>query len=157
MQKKPKKKTAKLTRNWKNVTIRLYSDEYRLLIALCDALSTPKARVDKSFLLRTAAVEEATLLGFSPAAPRGDFAVPRRPASWRYAAPEREGESYSDQLTITVHPIELAAVENAAAWADVKLQRFFMGSLLRFGAKRQQTDPDNSKLSPLPIPEEFGE
>jgi hypothetical protein len=156
VQKNPTK-TVKPTRNWKNVTVRLYADEYALLVALCDALSTPDARVDKSFLMRTAAVEEATLLGFSPAAPHGDILVPTRPMKWKYEVPEREDESYSEQLTITVHPLELTAVEHAAEWADVKLQRFFMGSLLRFGAKCKQTDPGNPKLRPISIPPRFSE
>jgi hypothetical protein len=155
VQKKPTK-AAKQTRNWKNVTVRIYADEYQLLVALCDALSTPGSRVDKSLLMRTAAVAEATLLGFSPAVPQGDPSVPRRPRKWKYEVPEREDESYSEQLTITVHPLELTAVEHAAEWAGVKLQRFFMGSLLRFGAKRKQADPENPKLRPIQIPARFG-
>ena len=154
MQKKPTR-SARPNRNWKNVTVRLYADEYLILVAMCDALSTPKARVVKSFLMRTAAVQEATLLGFSPAAPEGDPSVPRRPATWKYAVPEREDESYEEQLTITAPPLERAAVESAAMWANVKLQRFFMGSLLRFGAKRKLADPRNPKLSSIPIPRQF--
>ena len=155
MQKKAATKTARGNRNWKNVTVRLYADEYQLLIALCDALSMPGARVDKSLLLRTAAVEEATLLGFSPASPEGGASVPNRPKAWKYAVPERDEESYAEQLTITVHPLELTAVENAAQWAHVKLQRFFLGSLLRFGAKRKQADPKDPKLRLIRIPEQF--
>ena len=154
MQKESPVKTARY-RNWKNVTVRLYADEYRILLGLCDALSAPSARVDKSFLMRTAAVQEATLLGFSPAAPLGDPSVPTRPKTWRYGVPERDDESYAEQLTITAHPLELTAVENAAQWADVKLQRFFLGSLLRFGAKRKQAEPGNPKLQPIPIPLQF--
>lgn len=152
--KKPQK-PAKRERNWKNVTVRLYADEYQLLLDLCDALSVPGARVDKSFLLLTAAVEEATLLGFSPAAPDGDPAIQKRPKEWKYDVPERTEESYAEQLTITAHPLELTAVEHAAEWAHVKLQRFFMGSLMRFGAKRKQADPENAKLRTIPFPKQF--
>ena len=147
--------TAKRDRNWKNVTVRLYADEYQLLLQLCEALSTHEARVDKSFLMRTAALTEATLLGFSPAAPSGDPSVPARPRRWKYAVAERADESYAEQLTLTAHPLELTALEHAARWAHVKLQRFFMGSLLRFAAKHQRAAPSNARLRAIPIPPHF--
>lgn len=147
--------TTKRDRNWKNVTVRLYADEHQLLLQLCEALSTPDARVDKSFLMRTAALMEATLLGFTPAAPSGDPSVPGRPRRWKYAVPERADESYAEQLTLTAHPLELTALEHAADWAHVKLQRFFMGSLLRFAARRQHADPSNPRLRAIHIPPPF--
>lgn len=151
----PATKTSRGNRTWKNITVRLYADEYLILVALREALSDPGVRVETTFLLRTAAVEEATLLGFSPAAPRGDPSVTARPKVWKYAALERDRENYSEQLTITAHPLELTALENAAEWANVKLPRFIIGSLLRFAAKRKHADPANPKLLAIPVPPQF--
>jgi len=155
-----KKKTpspggAKISRNFRQKTVRVYADEALLIEKLCDALSTPDTKVEMSTLLVTAAVEEATLLGFTPAVPTGDPAITSRPPDWKYDAPERNDESYKEQLSVTAHPLELAAVEQAAAWANVKLQRFFMGSVLRFAAKRKAADPANPKLKSIRIPPRF--
>lgn len=144
-----------MSRNFRQKTVRVYADEALLIEKLCDALSTPDSKLEMSTLLVTAAVEEATLLGFTPAVPTGDPAVTSRPPEWKYDAPERKDESYKEQLSVTAHPLELAAVEQAAAWANVKLQRFFMGSVLRFAAKRKAADPDNPKLKSIRIPPRF--
>lgn len=148
-------KTDRPARNYGNVTLRLYSDEYQVLLDLCAALSTPESKVDKSKLFLLAAVEEATLLGFSPSSSVDSTAVRPKPGKWKYAVPEREDESYAHQLTITAHPLELRSVEHAAAWANVKLQRFFVGSLYRFAAKRKHAEPNNPKLSKIHIEERF--
>lgn len=153
--KSPSPGGEKMSRNFKQKTVRVYADEALLIAKLCDALSTPDTKVEMSTLLVTAAVEEATLLGFTPAVPTGDPAVATRPPEWKYDAPERNDESYKEQLSVTAHPLELAAVEQAAAWANVKLQRFFMGSVLRFAAKRKAADPSNPKLKSIRIPPRF--
>jgi hypothetical protein len=153
--KTPSAEGAKFNRNFRQKTVRVYADEALLIERLCDALSTPDIKVERSTLLVTAAVEEATLLGFTPAVPTGDPTVTSRPPEWKYDAPERKDESYKDILSVTAHPLELAAVEQAAAWANVKLQRFFMGSVLRFAAKRKAADPSNPKLKSIKIPPRF--
>jgi hypothetical protein len=141
------------TRNAKNVTIRMHTDELQALLRACEALSSPDAKVDPSQLLSTAAVEESIRLGFAPSSAGGSSVRPR-PGTWEYAPPERE-ESYRERITITIHPLYLSPISLAVAWAGVELPRFLIGCMWRWLALRQRAEPRNRKLLSIPVPDKY--
>lgn len=145
---------ADQTRNSKNLSIRMYEDEYQALLATCEALSTPDVKVEPSLLLTTAAVEEAARLGFTPST--AGSSVRRRPGTWENSPPVRD-ESYKRRITITIHPLHFHAIRSAAEWAGAEVPRFLLGSMWRFISNRQRAERGNAKLRDIEVPVKYRE
>jgi len=143
---------AEQTRNAKNVSVRMYEDEHQAMLDTCAALSGPDMKVEPSLLLTTAAVEEASRLGFTPST--GGSGVQSEPGTWENAPPQRV-ESFQRRVTITLHPLHLQVVRRAAEWAGTEVPRFIIGSMWRFIANRQHAEPRNAKLRATRVPEKY--
>ena len=142
-------------RNAKNVSIRMYEDEHQAMLDACEALSGPEIKVEPSLLLTTAAVEEASRLGFTPSTVGAEgAAVRRKPGHWENAPPPRE-ESFKRRITITVHPLHFHVIRSAAQWAETEVPRFLIGSMWRFISNRQRAEPRNSKLRAITLPTKY--
>lgn len=151
-----RKKAPHQARNYKNETLRLYEDEHEALLVLCKALSEPGSVTEPTVVLMTAALAEATLLGFSPAEMGSAFRPSPPPPKniSRYVADVRE-DSYRKRLTITVHPLQMDALTACTAWLGAQLHRFVVGSMWRFIHKKQKAMPNNAELADIKVPARF--
>jgi uncharacterized protein (DUF1778 family) len=143
---------AAQTRNAKNVTLRLYEEEYQALVDACEALSSAETRVEPSVLLATAAMEESSRLGFTPST--GGLGTRRPPGPWENAPPPRE-ENLKRRITITIHPLHYQVIRAAAEWAEAEVPRFIIGSMWRFIANRQRAEPRDRKVGTIEVPEKY--
>lgn len=156
---KPKKKWTQ-NRFYKLVTMKLFAHEYEAITQAAaaleqsvDASGTPLGKVDVSMLVYTAGLKEAAALGFTPDERQPTVSRPPR-GEWPNR-PERPEESTKEVLNVTIHPLHLRVVQEAARWADASVPVFLLGATLRFIANRKRLEPNNRALQRIKLPPQY--
>lgn len=141
-----------MLRNSKQVGIRVFKEEKKLITEACKALSTKTYEVSPAQLVYTAGIDEAGSLGFTLARPSGAAKKSRR--GWTNE-PQRGDGNKPECLSITIHPLHLAPIACAAEWAEVSVPTFLFGATLAFLARRKQVEPENRRLQGLKLPPQY--
>lgn len=143
-----------LHRNYKGISVRLRLIEARAIREAAAALSTPDVKVDASQLVYTAAMAEAAKLGFLPDSfdERTEVGRTKR---WRWEPERSDEESLTERMTVTVHPLFLRTIQQAAQAVDVPIHLFLVGSALRFIRMRQLHERKNPRLAAVELPEKY--
>lgn len=141
-------------RNYKGISVRLRLIEARAIREAAAALSTPDVKVDASQLIYTAAMAEAAKLGFLPDSYEERTQV-GRPKRWRWTPERGEEESLTERMTVTVHPLFLRTIQQAAEAVDVPIHLFLVGSALHFIRMRQLRERKNPRLAAVELPEKY--
>ncbi|TQF13439.1 hypothetical protein FJV41_23915 [Myxococcus llanfairpwllgwyngyllgogerychwyrndrobwllllantysiliogogogochensis] len=155
-------------RNYKSVSMRIRTVELEVMKAAAEALSAEASgpsdemvKVDVSQLVYTAAMEQARELGFTATAFKADRTI-KASKVWPYV-PERskDGGSLHGQTTISIHPLYLRTIQQAAQSVltkdgePVPLVLFLVGSTMWFIACRQRIDKRNRALQAIKLPSDF--
>lgn len=153
------KKPPRGARNYKGIALRMRQWEDDAIRAACEAIATPDMKIEMSQLFYTAALDEAQRLGFSPT--QFDERTIRRKTVWPYVPERPEGTRLEERTTVSIHPLHLRTIEQAASsivddnGEDVPLPLFLIGSCLRFIGARQKKEPSNRALQAVKLPAKF--
>ncbi len=116
--------------------------------AIRDAASALDLQVSQ--LVENAAVAAAHRLGFFDGYDR----VAKKRVVWN-DIPVREESGASMRLTISMNPLNLAIVREAAEFVDTTVPMFCVGSTLRYIANKRRLERANRKLFSIKVPAPF--
>jgi hypothetical protein len=139
-------------RNTPLISVRMLKIEDEAIRDACAAWKTV-LKISPSQLMVVAAAGEAQAMGFRPETYE-DGQRPKLSIKWGWE-PDRGEESLQTRFTLSVSPIYLRSIEQAARAVGTQLQDFFVGAALKFIRTRQQFEPTNRALQKIVLPPKY--
>jgi uncharacterized protein (DUF1778 family) len=127
-------------------TMQVTPEEYAVIDAAAAALD-----MQRSTLIQEGVVEAAHRLGFYV---NVNVPIRRRPQAWT-DAPKRGEESASMRYCLSFSTTTFDLLQRAAAYAQVSIPIFTIGSALRYIANLKKSRPSVKKLAALKLPAQY--
>jgi uncharacterized protein (DUF1778 family) len=131
--------------SYRPLSFRLTTDEDR---AIRDAAGALDLQVSQ--LVENAALTAAHRMGFWD----GYDPSPKKKSDWR-DRPARDETGASQRLTVSMNPLNLEVVRQAADHVEATVPMFCVGATLRYIANKKRFDRANRKLALIRLPRFF--